>query len=114
MSSTALSISVGMKNSLKALLALQRKTDEQDRYFPAATIYAQRHSPPYSWAMPLWERKESPRDVNETRGFLESVRDAGYLERAVIEITGMSCEYTGLRFKQDKIAEIEKLVSGSK
>ena len=114
MSSTALSISVGMRNSLKSLLALQRRTEEQDKYFPAATIYAQRHSPPYSWAMPLWERRESPKDVSEAQEFLESARDAGYLERAVIEITGMSSDYRGFRFKQDKIAEIEKLVSGSK
>lgn len=114
MSSTALSISVGMKNSLKALLALQRKTDEQDRYFPAATVFVQRYFPPHTWKNPMWERRESPKDVSEAQEFLESARDAGYLERAVIEITGMSSDYRGFRFKQDKIAEIEKLVSGSK
>ncbi|MEK6912575.1 MAG: hypothetical protein AABX26_01305 [Nanoarchaeota archaeon] len=109
----ATEISVGMKNSLRALLGLQRSTEEQDRYFHAADIYAQRHNLPYTWSNPMWERKDPPANVQETQEFLERAHDEGYLERAIIGITGMSENYKGFRTKEDKMSEIENLVRGN-
>ena len=42
----ATEISVGMKNSLRALLGLQRSTEEQDRYFHAKRYLCSKTQPP--------------------------------------------------------------------
>ena len=61
----------------------------------------------------MWERKDPPANVQETQEFLERAHDEGYLERAIIGITGMSENYKGFRTKEDKMSEIENLVRGN-
>jgi hypothetical protein len=101
----------GMRNTLKSLLDLQRRTSETDRYFPSTAIHI--HGCYKSWSAeePIWLRGESPRDAREALESLELAQEKGYLDRAVVSIGPNN--YICFRIVQYKMPEIERMIGGN-